>query len=230
MKAVFGNLPTLFVSIFHASIGVLDILERICMRFFWGFKEDYKGICWIKWLDILSCKSEGGLGIGSNLVGKWLWRFLNEDDALWCKVIKGTYGSDDGFSTHSLFNQYRGPWRDILKGIRDIEKVGSSSMILSVGNGENMLFWKDTWHDFGRYFMIAFPRLFTLENNKDCKLTDKWKCSNGRWEGGGLLVILCPPCDDYIEDLLHMLVNCRKVMLENWFRLIKLGFESWCFF
>lgn len=32
--------------------------------------------------------------------------------------------------------------------------------------------------------MLSFPSLFALEDNKDCKLVDRWKCTNGNWEGG----------------------------------------------
>ncbi|GJR41225.1 RNA-directed DNA polymerase, eukaryota, reverse transcriptase zinc-binding domain protein [Tanacetum coccineum] len=137
IKVVLGNLPTYFLLIFRAPIGVVDILERI--------------------------RRQGGLRIGSiraknlSLIGKWHWRFLNEGDAPWCKVIKAIYGSDGGFNRKSLTRLHRGPWRDILK--------------------------KETWHSSGRCFMTDFTRLFALENNKDCNLADRWKCFNSYWDG-----------------------------------------------
>ena len=44
--------------------------------------------------------SSGGLGIRNlktfnvALLGKWLWRFGQESDALWRKVIEAKYGCD----------------------------------------------------------------------------------------------------------------------------------------
>ena len=41
----------------------------------------------------------GGLGIGDliifneALLGKWLWRFMNEKEKLWRAVIKANYGA-----------------------------------------------------------------------------------------------------------------------------------------
>ncbi|GJZ75241.1 hypothetical protein Tco_0639706 [Tanacetum coccineum] len=46
----------------------------------------------------------GGLGIGSlaslnlALLQKWRWRFYNEKEALWCRVIKAIHGEDGGIS------------------------------------------------------------------------------------------------------------------------------------
>ena len=39
IKVVLGNLPTYFLSIFRSPIGVVDILERICRRFFGDLRK-----------------------------------------------------------------------------------------------------------------------------------------------------------------------------------------------
>jgi len=52
----------------------------------------------VKWATICSPISLGGLGIkkvilfNAALLGKWLWRFGIENDALWRQVIKVKYG------------------------------------------------------------------------------------------------------------------------------------------
>ncbi|PWA77731.1 hypothetical protein CTI12_AA217860 [Artemisia annua] len=53
-----------------------------------------------------------GLPVGSNmrrlkdkymsLLGKWKWRFCDEDDALWQKVIKEIYGPHGGLNQTTL--------------------------------------------------------------------------------------------------------------------------------
>ncbi|PWA59083.1 RNA-directed DNA polymerase, eukaryota, Reverse transcriptase zinc-binding domain protein [Artemisia annua] len=64
-----------------------------------------RGISWVKWNSILLNHKMGGLGVGSllaknlGLIGKWKWRFLNEKEALWRKVIKEFYGENGGFES-----------------------------------------------------------------------------------------------------------------------------------
>ncbi|GJX57720.1 hypothetical protein Tco_0287617 [Tanacetum coccineum] len=87
-KAVLGSLPLFYFSISRAPSKVLQNLEKIRSRFFWGFKEGSKGISWAKWSKVCSNKSVGGLGVGSlksmnlGLLGKWKRAvFLNEHEA-----------------------------------------------------------------------------------------------------------------------------------------------------
>ncbi|GKE42353.1 hypothetical protein Tco_1469637 [Tanacetum coccineum] len=122
---VLGNLPTYYLSIFRAPIWVIDILERIRRRFFWG--------------STTTVKRAKNLG----LIGKWRWGFLNEGNALWCKVIKAIYGPDGGLqcdaSSHLKRAIYgpdgglqcdassrlkRGMWFDIIKGGFDVARLG----------------------------------------------------------------------------------------------------------
>ncbi|GKC49890.1 RNA-directed DNA polymerase, eukaryota, reverse transcriptase zinc-binding domain protein [Tanacetum coccineum] len=76
-----------------------------------GFKENEKKIVWIRWQKIIADKKDGGLGFGSikaknlSLLGKWRWRFLNEKDALWRKIISKHYSSDEGFVVRRGFGQ-----------------------------------------------------------------------------------------------------------------------------
>ncbi|GJR33682.1 putative RNA-directed DNA polymerase, eukaryota, reverse transcriptase zinc-binding domain protein [Tanacetum coccineum] len=57
------------------------------------FVLEERKIAWIAWDKVISPLNQGGLGIGSlkisnqSLLAKWWWRFLNEENALWRKVI-----------------------------------------------------------------------------------------------------------------------------------------------
>lgn len=46
-KSVLGSLPLYYLSIFRAPIKVINTLESIRNRFFWGFSEGQKGITWV---------------------------------------------------------------------------------------------------------------------------------------------------------------------------------------
>ena len=60
-----GNLPTLYLSLFVAPVGVIDKLEEIRRKFIWGGVEDKAKINWVSWNQVVAPKSDGGLGIGS---------------------------------------------------------------------------------------------------------------------------------------------------------------------
>lgn len=124
IKAVLGSLLLYFLSLFKAPNKVLNQMESIRSRFFWGFKEGEKGINWIKWDQILLNKHKGGLGVGSikaknlGLIGKWLWRFHCEPNALWQKTIKELYGPDGGFGLNRRTSLKSGVWSSIIKVAR----------------------------------------------------------------------------------------------------------------
>ncbi|GKD24025.1 RNA-directed DNA polymerase, eukaryota, reverse transcriptase zinc-binding domain protein, partial [Tanacetum coccineum] len=121
---------------------------------------------WVKWKSIILDPKFGGLGVGClqaknlGLLGKWKWRFLTEDKALWNLVIKEFYGADG-----------------------DIDTSFKDSFVWKVLNGSNTLFWKDPWCRNGMRLMDSYPRLFALETYKDCKISDRWKSMNNVWGG-----------------------------------------------
>nr|GFB13085.1 putative RNA-directed DNA polymerase, eukaryota, reverse transcriptase zinc-binding domain protein [Tanacetum cinerariifolium] len=83
VKSVLGSIPIYFHSLFKASMKIISLRESLRRRFFWGFKEEQRGISWVKWDSILASPKFGGLGVGSlpaknlGLLRKWKWRFLS---------------------------------------------------------------------------------------------------------------------------------------------------------
>ncbi|GJS43812.1 hypothetical protein Tco_0568855 [Tanacetum coccineum] len=130
-KEVLGSLPLYYLSLFRAPKKVITMMERICSRFFWGFKDDEKGIYWVKWSSVLANFDVVGLYIGSiyaknlGLLAKWRWRFFNESGALWQRVIRSLHGVDGGFSSNSGngLRCKKGVW----EGITDIGLVTNNT-------------------------------------------------------------------------------------------------------
>ncbi|WP_216667714.1 hypothetical protein, partial [Proteus mirabilis] len=62
--------------------------------FLWDVQETGKPRSMVAWEVVGRTKEKGGLGIGnlrkknSALLGKWLWRFPLEQQALWAMVIR----------------------------------------------------------------------------------------------------------------------------------------------
>ncbi|KAL4298144.1 hypothetical protein GQ457_12G026210 [Hibiscus cannabinus] len=92
VKAVLNNLPVYYMSLFAMPVSVVNLINKIIGRFIWG-SEKGRGIHWVKWENLCKPKRCGGLGLvdikvkNQSLLNKWLWRYGNEPDSLWRKVI-----------------------------------------------------------------------------------------------------------------------------------------------
>ncbi|GJZ15065.1 RNA-directed DNA polymerase, eukaryota, reverse transcriptase zinc-binding domain protein [Tanacetum coccineum] len=157
-----------------------------------GFKDSYRGLNWVKWESILYDVDKWGLGVGSltnktlSLLCKGKWRFYTEKETIWCQVIKEFYGDDEGLSSPSNSYSIGGTWCDILKAIENKDVIDNSfknSFVLKVSSGSNSLFWKDPWCGNGQRLMDIYPRLFTLEVQKDCKINERWSLTSDVWGG-----------------------------------------------
>ncbi|GJY20490.1 RNA-directed DNA polymerase, eukaryota, reverse transcriptase zinc-binding domain protein [Tanacetum coccineum] len=83
-----------------------------------------------------------------SLLGKWKWRFLTEEHALWRTVIKEFYGDDGGVDSNNIVHRSCGVWTNIVKAVKCIEAVDlnfKNSFIRKVANGATTSFWHDQW-------------------------------------------------------------------------------------
>lgn len=124
----------------------------------------------INWATICSSLKEGGLGIktlkvfNKALMGKWLWRFLTEKEALWRMVVMGKYGAGEHvwFPNDIISSFGVSVWKKFRKGWDSFER----NIAFEIGNGSSIRFWKDRWCDVGE-LRRAFPMLFNFAGNKD---------------------------------------------------------------
>ena len=75
------------------------------------------------------------------LLGKWLWRFGQESDALWHQVIEAKYGCDWGGCCSSPSSGPHGVslWKNIRRGWPSL----SWFFLYEVGDGSKVRFWLD---------------------------------------------------------------------------------------
>nr|GEU88425.1 RNA-directed DNA polymerase, eukaryota, reverse transcriptase zinc-binding domain protein [Tanacetum cinerariifolium] len=177
IKSVLGSTPIYYMSLYKLPKTVLHTMEAIRRDFFNGSQSKDRKISWIKWSKVLTAKKYGGLGVSSYyalnraLLFKWVWRFISQDSSLWFRIISAMHGPS--IQTRSPFKFSN--WRDIISVVSTLKNQGVdflSHCKRRVGSCLHTFFWKDKW--LGDVpFCELFPRLFALENDKDCTVATK---------------------------------------------------------
>ncbi|GJW51961.1 RNA-directed DNA polymerase, eukaryota [Tanacetum coccineum] len=222
LKSVLGSTSIYNMSIFKVPKTVLNKMENLRRNFFNGIQEGDRKITWVKWHTVLAAKKFGGLGVSSffalnrGLLAKWVWRFLSQDNSLWCQLISAIHGS----SITNLSTAYPSTWNSKIKEFNYLKVQGIdvlSHCKIRIGNGLHTRFWKDLW--IGDCTLSGlFPRLFALDTVKDisvaCKLQSPLVSSFRRNVRGGIeeqqlehlvalldFVILSNSNDRWVSDL-----------------------------
>lgn len=169
-QSVLNSLPLYFFSILKAPTGVINKIEKLARNFFWN-GSCMKGSCnhLVSWEKTALPLHLGGLGIGAlkqksnSMLLKWLWRFTQENEALWRKIIVSIYGEDSlRWSSLPPKGRSKGrPWFDIFKNSSFFSKFLS----FKVQRGSHIKFWSDHWIG-DSPLQITFPLLFNLSMKK----------------------------------------------------------------
>lgn len=174
-KTVLGSLPSYFLSLFKAPKKVINILEGLRRAFIWGKSGSGHKIRWLPWEKIIKPKRIGGLGVGGlrdfnlSMLAKWNWRVKAEPDLPWAKVILAIHGSKRGEGLVPCKKSYTGVWKDICSVVKEFSDLGlniSARMMVEVGKGDSIKFWKDPWLN-GSPLKQLFPDLYNLSSCKD---------------------------------------------------------------
>ncbi|GJY25246.1 RNA-directed DNA polymerase, eukaryota, reverse transcriptase zinc-binding domain protein [Tanacetum coccineum] len=180
LKSVLGSIPIFYMSIFRVPSSVLHKLESIRRQFFNGHECGSSKASWVKWNYVLADKVNGGLGVSSlfalnrGLMTKWLWKFYDQKNCLWSKVIRAIHGNDGNIGLIRNTG-VRSCWLSIVKEVKELQKQGVNvldCLSLKLGNGESTSFWHDNWSGVGVAKDI-FPRLFALEDRKEVSVRAK---------------------------------------------------------
>ncbi|WMV26358.1 hypothetical protein MTR67_019743 [Solanum verrucosum] len=108
INSVLDVLPTYMMTLFPIPAGVIRRLDSIRRKFLWHGNKERKGFHLVKWKVVIAGKKVGGMGIKNLKVQskalrmKWLWKFANENQMLWKRVINAKYEGEDMWMTKEV--------------------------------------------------------------------------------------------------------------------------------
>ena len=113
----------------------------------------------------------------SILLGKWLWRYGLEKDALWRKVIKAKYRNVWGcWCTKKVASAYGVSLRRFIRsGWLNFSKL----LQYDLGDGTRVKFWKHVWCG-DCTLKEAFPELYCLSRTRDSSMAEVMCWFGGR--------------------------------------------------
>ncbi|KAL4638131.1 hypothetical protein ACB092_03G128100 [Castanea dentata] len=134
------------------------------LDFLWIGIGDKRKFHLVNWSKVCRLVKNEGLGIrclrrfNSTLLGKWLWRYGLENDALWRRVIKAKYGNEwGGWYTKSNLNF-------------------SKFLHYDGGDSTRVKFWNDVWCRVKEDFLD----LYNISRTRDASVSEVMHYSNGR--------------------------------------------------
>lgn len=148
MKAVAQAIPTYPMSIFKISDILLDEINSLLARFWWGSMDKDQGMqYWKSWTNLCKPKVLGWLGFRGlkvfnlTLLAKQGWRLLFDDTSLLAWVLKARYFPKSGFLEANRGVNPSFTWWSVW---------GAKSLLMEgrkwrVGMGNNISVWSDCW-------------------------------------------------------------------------------------
>jgi exonuclease III len=182
IKSTLSSLPTYFMSLFPIPASVALRIDKIQRDFLWGGMGEGKKFHLVNWSQVCQPLKMGGLGVrnlrlfNQALLGKWLWRYGNEENAFWRHLISAKYGNSfGGWTTREVHGPYgSGLWKHIRKGWG----IFTRHVHFEVGDGSKTKFWDDVWCG-SCSLKHAFPDLYSIARNKDAAVGDLLQFQNG---------------------------------------------------
>ncbi|XP_019267660.1 PREDICTED: uncharacterized protein LOC109244948 [Nicotiana attenuata] len=176
INSVLDSLPTYMMSLFPIPAGVTQRLDRLRRSFLWQGNKEKRVVHLVKWKSLTIGKAHGGLGIrnlknqNKALKMKWLWRYSQEIETLWSKVIKAKYGEEDKWVSKVVNTAYG---VSLWKSIRSLWPVMKSHSSIRVNNGNKTSFWKDNWLGVG-CLKELFPDIYGLVQHQHRTIAEVW--------------------------------------------------------
>jgi hypothetical protein len=166
INSVLTNMVLYMFSFFQVPKGVLKRLDYYRSRFFWQGDSDKKKYRLAKWNIVCRPKDQGGLGIhdleakNTALLGKWLFKLINED-GVWQTLLRRKYIGSKAL-THVT---WKAGDSHFWAGLMAAKNVFFSFGSFLIKDGSEIRFWEDSWLG-NEPLKEQYPALYRIVRNK----------------------------------------------------------------
>ena len=140
VKAVIQVIPTYTISCFKLPKGLINDIEMLIRKFWWGYRGEQRKIHRVSWEKMCWPKSERGMGFkelskfNDSLLAKQIWCLDKNEDSLFHKVFKAKFFPNCSIMECGSLNKGSYAWKSIIQAKHVIEL----GRIWRVGNGESI--------------------------------------------------------------------------------------------
>ena len=144
IRSTLSSMPIYFMSLFYMPRKVRLRLEKIQRDFLWGGGALVQKPHLVRWNLVCLDKKKSGLGVrnlalmNSALLCKWNWRYANERETFWRRVISLKYGEEEGGWRTQEVNGRNGV--RLWKAIRKKRFLLDGRLTYHVGSGQRVGF------------------------------------------------------------------------------------------
>ena len=180
LKSVIQSIPTYMMSLFAIPEGILNEINSMCARFWWGARGTERKMHWVSWEKLCLPKSHGGMGFrdlrvfNQALLAKQGWRLLCDTSSLVHQVFSARYYPNNAFLDARRGYDPSYIWRSIW---------GAKALLLDglkwrVGNGEKIGVWEEAWLPGESSTRVPTPNLGSPADLRVSELLD----THGEWD------------------------------------------------
>ncbi|XP_026442305.1 uncharacterized protein LOC113341766 [Papaver somniferum] len=180
LKTSLSSIPIYCMGICLLPKCVTQEIDKIMRCFWWGHSTDEKKLHFFNWAKVFLSKEDGGLGIRNMelmniaLVCKLAWRFLENEDAMWVKLMDVKYIHDESFWTTSEPNNCSSIWSSLL----EVMEYLLDNVIWQISNGMGVQIWDNPWVPQIRDHIVSKPADISVDIQK---VSDLILSSTGEW-------------------------------------------------
>jgi hypothetical protein len=182
IHSTLSSIPTDYLSLFPIPVSVAKKLKRLQREFLWSGLGDETKLHLVNWHRVCTPIKAGGLGVrnvinfNQALLGKWIWRFSQEHNALWRSVIEVKYGSvRGGWCSLPVTRPYDvNVGKFIRRGWDNVAKY----LHFEVGDGSHIRFWHDLWCG-DKPLKLCYPALYSIARSPDAWVVDNLSVVKG---------------------------------------------------
>ena len=171
VQSVLSSLPTHYMATLKLPKGFIAKFDRARRHCLWAKSEGATTAHSLAaWPLVCRPKMKGGLGItnlevqNNALLLKYLHKFFSHANTPWVTLVWSLYGPGAPQAQAPRGSFW---WKDIFK-LTDIYRSISRT---TVGNGQDVLFWKDFWLD-GILLCERLPHLYSFALEEDINVAD----------------------------------------------------------